>query len=411
MRFQPILKFSWRYFKAKKSTNAINVISWVSVTAIMVGTASLLIILSAFNGFEDLVKTLYASYYADLKASPLKGKIMHVDQSTLHRLKLISGVEVVSVGVEEKALLQNGSLQTIVNIRGVDNQYQHLSGIQEKIYHGKFDLGSLDQPGIVLGVGVEQALGLMADRSIYPISIYLSKKGVVATADLMNALSMGSVNPTGSFAIQSEFDNKYAFTDLSFLKANLNYGADEYSAIEFKLSATGKVDPVKNQVMGILGKDVLVEDRYEQNRTLYRTIKMEKFAIYGIFVLILLVAAFNMIGSLSMLVIEKRKDIHIMMSMGADSSVIKKIFLLEGVLLGAIGTVGGVVIALLLYYIQITYKLVPLQGASFLIDYYPVKIVAVDFLAVVATVFVIAIIASWMPASKASKEVFELRND
>ena len=136
-------------------------------------------------------------------------------------------------------------------------------------------------------------LGLMADRSIYPISIYLPKKGQVATVDLMNALAMGSVNPTGSFAIQSEFDNKYAFTDIAFLKANLNYETDEYSAIEFKLSANSDVDAVKNHVNEILGIGVSVQDRYEQNRTLYRTIKMEKFAIYGIFVLILLVAAFN----------------------------------------------------------------------------------------------------------------------
>jgi len=137
---------------------------------------------------------------------------------------------------------------------------------------------------------------------------------------------------------------------------------------------------------------------------------MEKLAIYGIFTLILLVAAFNMVGSLSMLVLEKRKDIHVLMSMGADTSVIKKIFLAEGVLLGAIGTLGGVALALFLYYVQVTYKLVPLQGASFLIDYYPVKIVYSDFILVTTTVFCIAIGASWIPASKASKEVFELRN-
>lgn len=410
MRFNPILTFSWRYFKAKKSTNAINVISWVSVTAIMVGTASLLIILSAFNGFEDLVKTLYASYYADLKAGPLKGKIILAEPSKLKKLQSIPGVAVLSVGVEEKALLQNGSLQTVVNIRGVDSNYIHLSGVREKMYHGQFDLGNAEKSGIVLGVGVEQALGLMADRAIYPVSIYLPRKGQTAATDPLSALGMGVVYPTGSFAIQSEFDNKYAFTDISFLKAYLNYGPNEYSAIEFSLKAGTDISRLKQHVKDVMGEGIVLEDRYEQNRTLYKTIKMEKMAIYGIFTLILLVAAFNMIGSLSMLVLEKRKDIHVLMAMGADAPVIKKIFLAEGVLLGAIGTMGGVAIALILYYIQVTYKLVPLQGASFLIDYYPVKIVFSDFLAVVSTVFMIAIAASWIPASKASKEIFELRN-
>lgn len=410
MRLNPILKFSWRYFKAKKSTNAINIISWVSVTAIMVGTASLLIILSAFNGFEDLVKTLYASYYADLKVSPAKGKTLTIGYESLKQLESIPGIAVVSAGVEEKALLQNGSLQTIVNIRGVNQNYIQLSGILEKMYHGKFDLGNEDRAGVVLGIGVEQALGLQSDRSISPISIYLPRKGQTASVDPMSALGMGVVYPTGSFAIQSEFDNKYAFTDIDFLRAYLNYAPDEFTAIEFKLAEGAKLEEIRKQISSILGSDVLVEDRYEQNRMLYRTIKMEKVAIYGIFVLILLVAAFNMVGSLSMLVLEKRKDIHVMMAMGADSSVIKKIFLAEGVLLGAIGTMGGVVIALALYYVQITYKLVPLQGASFLIDYYPVKIVMSDFIAVGITVFLIAIAASWIPASKASKEVFELRN-
>jgi lipoprotein-releasing system permease protein len=410
MRLKPILTFSWRYFKAKKSTNAINVISWVSVSAIIVGTASLLIILSAFNGFEDLVKTLYASYYSDLKGSPTKGKILVIDPAKLKKLQAIPGISIISTGVEEKALLQNGSLQTIVNIRGVDSNYIHLSGVGEKMYHGQFDLGSNEKSGVVLGVGVEQALGLLADRAVYPVSIYIPRKGQTASSDPLSALGMGVIYPTGSFAIQSEFDNKYAFTNIEFLKVYLNYGSDDYSAVEFKLALGSNIQNVKNQIKQVLGDGVILEDRYEQNRTLYKTIKMEKLAIYGIFTLILLVAAFNMVGSLSMLVLEKRKDIHVLMSMGADTSVIKKIFLAEGVLLGAIGTLGGVALALFLYYVQVTYKLVPLQGASFLIDYYPVKIVYSDFILVTTTVFCIAIGASWIPASKASKEVFELRN-
>ena len=153
-----------------------------------------------------------------------------------------------------------------------------------------------------------------------------------------------------------------------------------------------------------------MEDRYEQNRSLYSTIRLEKLAIYGIFSLILIVAAFNMIGALSMLVLEKKKDIQILQAMGASQSMIRKIFLSEGLLLAFVGNGGGVLIALILYYLQINYKLVPLEGASFVIDYYPVKLVLGDFIAVITTVFVIGIFASWFPAARAAKESYQLRS-
>jgi len=410
MNFRTILKFAWRYFKAKKSTNAINIISWVSVVAIVFGTASLVIILSAFNGFESLVKSLYASFYPDVKVTASKGQMITLTQQQLDQLRGINGVETISLVAEEKALIQNGGLQTVVHIKGVDSNYAQVAGIADHLYRGEYILGNEDQPGLVFGIGVEQALGLLSDQSIAPVSVYLPKKNSVSTTDPLSSLSLANANPTGSFAIQSEFDNKYVITNLDFIRLYSGYTQDQYSAAEIKVNQDENVTQVVESISFLLGSKYKVEDRYQQNNTLYTTIKLEKLAIYGIFSLILVVAAFNMIGALSMLVLEKKKDIQVLMAMGADQSLIQKIFLAEGILLSSIGTIGGMMIALILYYLQVTYKLVPLQGDTFLIDYYPVKLSVSDFLLVGLTVFTIGIIASWIPSRKATAEKLDLRN-
>jgi lipoprotein-releasing system permease protein len=410
MNFRTILKFAWRYFKAKKSTNAINIISWVSVVAIVFGTASLVIILSAFNGFESLVKSLYASFYPDVKVTASKGQMITLTQQQLDQLRGINGVETISLVAEEKALIQNGGLQTVVHIKGVDSNYAQVAGIADHLYRGEYILGNEDQPGLVFGIGVEQALGLLSDQSIAPVSVYLPKKNSVSTTDPLSSLSLANANPTGSFAIQSEFDNKYVITNLDFIRLYSGYTQDQYSAAEIKVNQDENVTQVVESISFLLGSKYKVEDRYQQNNTLYTTIKLEKLAIYGIFSLILVVAAFNMIGALSMLVLEKKKDIQVLMAMGADQSLIQKIFLAEGILLSSIGTIGGMMIALILYYLQVTYKLVPLQGETFLIDYYPVKLSVSDFLLVGLTVFTIGIIASWIPSRKATAEKLDLRN-
>jgi lipoprotein-releasing system permease protein len=410
MNFRTILKFAWRYFKAKKSTNAINIISWVSVVAVVFGTASLVIILSAFNGFESLVKSLYASFYPDVKISPIKGQMITITQSQLDKLRGVSGVATISLVAEEKALIQNGGLQTVVHIKGVDSNYAQVAGIANHLYRGEYILGNEDLPGLIFGIGVEQALGLVSHQSIAPVSVYLPKKNNISASDPISSLSLASANPTGSFAIQSEFDNKYVITNLDFIRLYSGYAQDEYSAAEIKLTTDANTAVVVETISSLLGTTYKVEDRYQQNSTLYTTIKLEKLAIYGIFSLILVVAAFNMIGALSMLVLEKKKDIQVLMAIGADQSLIQKIFLVEGILLSTIGTVGGMIIAVILYYLQVTYKLVPLQGETFLIDYYPVKLSVTDFLLVGLTVFTIGVVASWIPSRKATSAKMELRN-
>jgi lipoprotein-releasing system permease protein len=404
------LTFAWRYFKAKKSTNAINVIAWVSVTAITVGTAALIIILSAFNGFESLVKSLYSSFYADIRIEPAAGKTMVLTDSQVEAMYKIQGLKAVTRLAEEKALLQNGEFQTVVYLKGVDDDYGKVAGVPANIVRGNFDLGNADSPRVVMGVGIENAIGVFTDRAILPLTIYMPKKGANDLSNPLDALSVGLVRTSGSFAIQQEFDNKYILTNLDFARQYLNFGDDEYSAAEIAVESQDQVALVKQELVNLLGNKVKVLDRYEQNKTLYSTIRLEKWAIYGIFTLILLVAAFNMVGALTMLVLEKQKDIQVLQAMGASRQMIRKIFLTEGMVLAGIGASLGILLAVTLYYLQINYKLVPLQGESFLIDYYPVKLVPGDFLLVTVTVILIGLLASWFPANRAAKQAFELRN-
>lgn len=405
-----IFTFAWRYFRAKKSTNAINIISSVSVVAILIGTAALIIILSAFNGFEALVKSLYASFYSDLRISAQKGKVITLTQDQISRIRAVPGVTAASLIAEDRALLQNHELQTVIMVKGVDDQYGKVSNLPTKLIRGRYELGDAEQPRAVMGVGIENAVGVLADRSIMPLTVYMPRKGVTDLQDPLEALSEGVLVPAGSFAVQMEFDNKYVLTNLAFAKQYLNYGPDEYSSVEVAVGQQEGIPEIRQQLLAVLGPGFKVEDRFEQNRTLYTTINLEKWAIYCIFTLILLVASFNMVGALSMLVLEKKKDIQVLQAMGASRDMIMKIFIAEGLVLAGIGAIGGMLLALLLYYLQVTFKLVPLQGESFLIDYYPVKLIWRDFVLVALTAIGIGLLASWFPAYRASRQVFELRN-
>jgi len=249
---------------------------------------------------------------------------------------------------------------------------------------------------------------LVSDRSIYPVSIYLPKKNI-PSADPSAALGLAMGYPQGSFAIQTEFDNKYVITNLDFVKTYAGLGDDEFTGVEVKTKGSVSMETVSSAMKSLLGKGYNIENRFEQNRMLYTTIRLEKLAIYGIFSLILVVAAFNMVGALSMLVLEKKKDIQVLKAMGADKGLLQKIFLAEGMLLSFIGMAGGIAIALVLYFLQTRFKLVPLEGATFLIDYYPVKLILSDFMLVAATVLMIGILASWIPARRAALSLIELR--
>lgn len=401
------LKFAWRYFKAKKSTNAINIISWVTAGVIAFSTLCQVLVLSVFNGFEDLVKSLYSNFYSDIKVIPEKGKTFTLTDAQLKQINSIAGVKGSSLDIEEKALLQSGDQQTVVLLKGVDSNYYKVSGVPQKMYHGVFNVGTLDNPKLVLGAGIENALGIQADRNLFPITVFLPKK--TESANPLSALSEGNATTSGSFAIQQDFDNKYVITNLPFMRQQMNYQPDEYSALEISLSDPNQSERFTKTIQKILGDKYKVLTKYEQNTSLYNSMRLEKWFIYAVLTLILIIAAFNMVGALTMLVLEKRKDISVLQSMGADKSLIQKIFLSEGILLAVVGAATGIFLALIIAFLQIKFHLIKLIGNSFLIDYFPVKLVITDFILVAFTALIIAFAASWFPAKKASQQMFNLK--
>jgi lipoprotein-releasing system permease protein len=402
--------FAWRYFKAKKTTSAVNIIAWISMSAIVVGSASLILVLSVFNGFEDLVKSLYSSFYTDLKISAKTGKVIDLSADQLKKLSSLPEIRSYSLVAEDNAILQNGQLPTIVYLKGVDSNYTHVSGIGSKIVKGNFELGSADSPQVVLGVGIESAIASETDKQVMPLSAYVFKREEEAGDDPAKSISNENLITAGSFAIQQDFDNKYAFTNLAFMKRMLGLKPREFSAVEIKMNDEQKTELFKKQLQQYFGNDYVVRTRYEQNQSLYSVMRMEKWVIYMLLTLILVVASFNMVGALTMLVLEKQKDIHVLKALGANNNFIQKIFLNEGFLLGFLGGLLGVVLAILICWIQVTFKLVPIQGGSFLIDYYPVKLVATDFVLVLSTILVVSLLASWFPSRKAALQAIELKS-
>lgn len=404
------LLFAWRYFKAKKSTNAINIIAWTSITAIIFGTAALIVVLSVFNGFEGLVKSLYSSFYTDLKVSPASGKTMTVSPAQLQQLKGITGIKNFSLVVEEKALVQNGEYQSVVYLKGVDENYRYTTGVADHIISGSYDIGDEEAPKLILGAGVESALGIVADRNFFTLKVYLPRQNSTEQINMLEDISNDTISSSAAFLIQQDFDNKYGITSIGFIKRALKLGADEYGGIEIAVNDPSETGTLKKAVKKVFGNGYLVQNKYEQNRSLYSVMNVERWAIYGIFCLIMIVAAFNMIGALTMLVLEKQKDIGVLHALGGNRNFIQRVFLSEGLLLALIGGGIGMLLALLIAWLQTTFHLIPL-GGSFLISHFPVKIRLTDFLLIGGTVFLIALIASWIPARKAAGQKFSLRSE
>jgi lipoprotein-releasing system permease protein len=401
--------FAWRYFKAKKTTNAINIISWISILAIAVGAASLILVLSVFNGFEDLVKSLYADFYSDIKIAGKGKKTIVLTQEQMNQLRGIAGVRAISLVAEEKAVLVNGDYQSIIYLKGVDSNYATVTRVSKHIIKGKYNIGTAEAPSLVLGNGIENAVGVEASSVSPQLTVYLPNRKAANFAGL-DALNSYNADVSSSFMIQQDFDNKYAITNTNFVKYMLDMGPDEYTSVEIALQPGQDEEDITSTLKTKFGSGFDIQTRYEQNKSLYGVMQMEKWVIYGILSIILVVAAFNMIGALTMLVLEKHKDIAVLRAMGASRSYIQRIFLNEGLVLAAVGGGSGILLATFICFLQVKYKLVKLAGGSFIIDYYPVKLLATDFLLVAITISLISLLAAYIPARKASLQNFSLKS-
>ncbi len=404
-----IWQFATRYFWAKKSTNAINIIAWVSVCAIAVGTAALFIILSVFNGFSELVASLYASFYPNLKIMPAQGKQLYLDSATLQKIQAIPGVVHFSEVIEEKAVLSYNNEPTIAILKGVDSSYVYVSGVKNKIVRGKYETMAGGMPEGVFGYDLEGAMGIDVTRGDIPVTVYVPRPGADATALPEQALNSDVLFPVGAFAIQQDFNTQYVITHIDFLRRLLSMQPGQMSALEVAIGPQASDQEIRKTLQQLLGSKFVVQTRFEQNQSLFAIMQTEKWVVYIILSFVLVIAAFNMIGSLSMLVIEKQKDVTILKAMGAHNRLVLRIFLAEGLLIAGFGALGGFILGFTICILQKRFGILKLGGTSFLVDAFPVSMHVQDFLLILVTILGIGLAASWYPARRAARQPIALK--
>jgi lipoprotein-releasing system permease protein len=397
--------FAWRYFRGKYSFQAIQLIAWVSVFAIAIGTAALITILSVSNGFSEIVNGLYSDFYADLRVVPSTTKFVKLTQAQLSSVRQIPGVHYATGIVENKAILVRDENQTVVFVKGVDSNYIHINKVNQYLKRGAFSLGNLDSPKLVIGIGVEENLLLYnaeLGTQLELIAVGRSGKSLRSMDQLNHLVAVQS----GAFSVQQEFDAQYVFTSNQFAQYLFDLDSNQYSGVELSIDLN-KEKSIVTAIQDILGPGFLVQNKYQQNADLYKIMQIEKWIIFAILALIMVVASFNLVGALTMLVLEKQKDIHVLHAMGATAGTIQKIFLSLSIVMAMTGAFIGGLIASCLIFLQTQFHFIQLQGVSFIIDYYPVKAIWTDYLAVISLVILIALVAGWVPAKKAASRIFE----
>lgn len=385
-----------RYLFAKKSRNVINIISAISVVGVSIGTMALIVILSVFNGFDNLVQSLFNSFDPDIKITLKEGKTFSSAAERIQNLKKLKGVLYMSEIIEENALLKYDDRQYIVTVKGVSDEFINMSGIDSMIIDGEFILKENKNNYAVIGQGVALSLSVGLNF-ITPINIYVPKRTQKVSLNPEQAFSRKYIYPSGIFAIQQDFDSRYIIVPIDFARDLLDY-SNEVSAIELKLDPVFNKNKIQEEIKKHLGTGYEVKNRFEQQELLYKIMKSEKWAIFLILTFILIIASFNVIGSLTMLIIEKKKDIDTLRSLGTNLSVLRKIFLFEGWMISILGAILGLMTGTIICWIQQHFGLIKIQGSdSFVIDTYPVNIELPDFIYVFLTVLFIGYLAAWYP--------------
>ena len=397
------LYISKRYLFAKKSRNAINIISAVSVAGVAVGTMALIIILSVFNGLERMVSQIFNTFDPDIKITAAVGKTFIPDTTRLKLLANVNGLSCYSLTIEENALLKYGSRQTIATIKGIDENYAMVSNIDSSMYQGEFRLkNDKGRPYAIPGVGIAIYLGINVNF-ITPLEILYPKKTGGTGISAENSLNQKFIFPSGIFQVEKEYDSKYVYIPIE-LARELTETDKGVTTIEIKFKQNADPRTVQKNIIKIFGKGFNVQNRYEQQAIFYKVMSSERLAIFFILTLILVIASFNIIGSLTMLIIEKERDIEILKSLGADNNLIRKIFIFEGWLISIIGALSGIILGFIVCWLQQTYGLVKLNSQSLIMDSYPVVMKLKDFIIVPGTVLLIGYWAAWYPVRFLTKK-------
>ncbi len=401
-------KIAFRYFRGKGTANAVPLLSRISMSAIAVCSAAMIIVFSVFNGFDALVKEQYKAFCPDLKISVVRGKFFPASVISMAELKKMDGVRFVAPVIEDNALAGDenefagtSKQQKIVMVKGIENNYFQVNEVGNSIIEGVDSISAGSPYTAILGRNVADALRSGVDNSFNYILLYYANPEVPnPESDPLNALQSLKVHPAGIFQVEDEFDDKYVLAPL-LLVQELFHAKGQYSSIEIKADST-KIQQLKKALQQRLGSGYKVQDITDQNKALYSLMGGEKWIIYMILLFVLAIASFNMIGGLLMLVLEKQKDIAILRAMGATPSLVKQIFFLEGVLWSAAGGLIGIGLGVTICLLQQHFELIKMKG-SFIVSSFPVKLVFTDTLLVFGTIVSIGLLAAWYPALRAGK--------
>ncbi len=398
-----------RYLFSKKSTNAINMISGISMLGVFIGSAALIIILSVFNGFEGLVLSMYDSYSPHLKVEAAKGKSFNPQTPFFKQLESDAQIFSYTHVLQEKALLRYDDLQFIGKVKGVSEDFLKNSLLDSSLVQGEFILGDTAEQLVVIGATVQYVLGVNINNPLKRLEIYSPKKGTQSAFTPADEFVAAYLQPVGVFQTQQE-ESDMVIVPIETARTLLQESRN-VSAIEIFLKDQDNVEAFKKHLEKNLGSAFIVKNRIQQNALLYKILNSEKWAIYLILTFILIIAIFNIIGSLTMLVIDKRRDIAILNSLGASKTMISRIFLYEGLMIAMLGCFLGLLAGLAFCLLQQEFGLISMGQANLLVDAYPVKLKIADFFLVFTTVFTISFIAAFISSRLSIKRFEKLKED
>ena len=370
--------FARRYLLSRNSLSVINIISKVSIFAVGIPVAAMVILMSVFNGFDNLVKGMYTVFDPDLLVVPAEGKTFSMDEIPAEAL-YAEGVEGFSFVLEESVLLQYRGRQTTARLRGVDASYDRVVPVRDVVYRGDYELRFGDMEQAVVGQGIAYDLGIRT-ALFDKLYVYAAPRGEYSSLLPVDGYKVDGIFPAGIFSLDAETDRTYVLTTLEFAQNLLDY-PNRASAIAVN-TGDARQETVRKRLAAELGDEFNVMTRYEQKASMYRIMKLEKLGIFFISLLVLVIASFSIVGSLVMLILDKRPDVRIMFTMGADVKFVRRIFVGEGMLISGIGTAGGLVVGLLFSLVQQYFKLIKIGAPTFVVDAYPVLVRPLDIVAI-----------------------------
>jgi lipoprotein-releasing system permease protein len=407
MRLSYTILIAWRYILGKKSFQAINIITGISMFGIAIGAAALLLILSVFNGFEDLLKSLYNSIYTDLKVYPAEGKYFTPDSTDMATIKAWPEVAALSVTLEETALLDYEGSQDICTLKGVDGAFREVTEIDSVLLDGNFVLQQGDAALAIMGAGLASRLNINLSDPYASLSVYMPNRKQHGPLD--KPFKVQYAFPAGRFSIKQDYDYQYVFVSLDFIRALVD-DPGAASGIEIRLNAGADEEAVKEKIKALIKTPVEIKNKNEQNAAFFKLMNIEKWISYAVVSLTLIIVSFNLVSALWMIVLDKKKDISILQSMGSSPADVRKIFMRSGWMICFLGLAIGIILAVGFYILQKQFGVVPIPE-GFVVDSYPIELRAIDILIVGFTVFIIGTLAAIMPARKASKIAAYIRKE